>query len=65
MQTASKGSTSNYVLYKNKRYPVYEASFSVFLHGKTCAALNDLDKLKSGKIAGEVRLIREGSIRKK
>ena len=57
MQTASKGSTSNFVMYKNKRYPVSEASFFVFLHGKTYAALNDLDILKSGKTVGEVRLI--------
>ena len=60
MQTASRGSTSNFVMYKNKRYPVSEASFFVFLHGKTYAALNDLDILKSGKAVGEVRLIKEG-----
>ena len=60
MQTASRGSTSNYVMYKKKRYPVSEASFFVFLHGKTYAALNDLDILKSGKAVGEVRLIKEG-----
>ena len=60
MQTASKGSTSNFVMYNNKRYPVSEASFFVFLHGKTYAALNDLDILKSGKAVGEVRLIKEG-----
>ena len=60
MQTASKGSTSNFVMYKNKRYPVSEASFFVFLHGKTYAALDELDKLKSGKIVGEVRPIKEG-----
>ncbi len=60
MQTASRGSTSNYVMYKKKRYPVSEASFFVFLHGKTYAALNDLDILKSGKTVGEVRLIKEG-----
>ena len=60
MQTASKGNTSNFVMYKNKRYPVSEASFFVFLHGKTSAVLDELDKLKSGKIMGEVRLIKEG-----
>ena len=60
MQTASKGNTSNFVMYKNKRYPVSEASFFVFLHGKTYAVLDELDKLKSGKIMGEVRLIKEG-----
>ncbi len=60
MQTASKGSTSNFVMYKNKRYPVSEAPFFVFLHRKTYAALDELDKLKSGKIVGEVRLIKEG-----
>ena len=60
MQTASRGSTSSFVTYKKRRYPVSQASFFVFLHGKTYAVLDEQALLKSGKTVGEVRLIKEG-----